>query len=100
MVTTEVILVRMIEVFQNILKCKWALMILNRFQNDIRRPGELRRSIEGLSSKVMYERLKMLEENGIIERELVVKKPMEVQYRLTKKGKKIGQIIHQIQNLD
>lgn len=100
MVTTEVILVRMIEVFQNILKCKWALMILNRFQNDIRRPGELRRSIEGLSSKVMYERLKMLEENGIIERELVAEKPLEVQYRLTHKGKKIGQIIHQIHNLD
>lgn len=91
---------RMIEVFQKILKCKWALMILNRFQNDIRRPGELRRSIEGLSSKVMYERLKMLEENGIIERELVAEKPLEVQYRLTQKGKKIGQIIHQIQNLD
>jgi DNA-binding HxlR family transcriptional regulator len=75
-------------------------MILDRFQNDIRRPGELRRSVTGLSSKVMYERLKLLEENGIIEREVVAEKPLEVQYKLTQKGKSIGEIIRQIQNLD
>jgi DNA-binding HxlR family transcriptional regulator len=72
----------MIEVFQQILKCKWTLMILDRFKNGMRRPGELGRSIRGLSSKVMYERLKLLEENEIIERELVAEKPLEVHYRL------------------
>lgn len=91
---------RTIEIFQQILKCKWALMILDQFHNVSRRPGELRRSIRGLSSKVMYERLKMLEENGIIERELITEKPLEVQYRLTQKGEKISELINQIQNLD
>ena len=90
----------MIEVFQKILKCKWTLMILDRFKNGMRRPGELRRSIRGLSSKVMYERLKVLEENEIIERELVAEKPMEVHYRLTQKGNQICEIICQIQRLD
>lgn len=91
---------KMIEIFQQILKCKWTLMILDKFHNISRRPGELRRSIQGLSSKVMYERLKMLEENGIIERELIVEKPLEVQYRLSQKGEKISQLINQIRNLD
>lgn len=91
---------RTIEVFQQILKCKWTLMILDHFHNVSIRPGELRRSIKGLSSKVMYERLKMLEENDIIERELITEKPIEVRYRLTQKGDKISELINQIQNLD
>jgi len=92
--------VKMVEIFQQILKCKWTLTILDRFHNVSRRPGELRRSIKGLSTKVMYERLKMLEENGIIERELIAEKPLEVQYRLTQKGEKISELINQIQDLD
>ena len=91
---------RTIEIFQQILKCKWTLMILDKFYNVSRRPGGLRRSIKGLSSKVMYERLKMLEENGIIERELIAEKPLEVQYRLTQRGGKISELINQIQALD
>ena len=91
---------RAIDISQQILKCKWTLMILDRFQNGIKRPGELRRSIQGLSSKVMYERLKILEKNGIIERELIAEKPLEVQYRLTRQGQKITDIIIQIKNLD
>ena len=90
----------MIEIFQQILKCKWTLMILDRFTNGMRRPGELRRSIRGLSSKVMYERIKLLEGNNIIERELVAKKPLEVHYRLTHKGNQLCEIIRHIQNLD
>ena len=100
MVTIESYVVIMIEVFQQILKCKWTLMILDRFRKDMRHPGELRRSIRGLSSKVMYERLKLLEENEIIERELISEKPLEVHYKLTQKGSQICEIISQIHNLD
>lgn len=91
---------KMVEIFQQILKCKWTLIILDKFHSVSIRPGELKRSIKGLSSKVMYERLKLLEENGIIERELVAEKPLEVQYRLTQKGEKISELIDQIQDLD
>jgi DNA-binding HxlR family transcriptional regulator len=75
-------------------------MILDRFSNGMKRPGELRRSIRGLSSKVMYERIKLLEEHEIIERELIAEKPIEVHYRLTRKGKQICEIIRHIRNLD
>jgi DNA-binding HxlR family transcriptional regulator len=75
-------------------------MILEQFMNGLRRPGELRRSIRGLSSKVMYERLKLLEENEIIERELVVEKPLEVHYSLTPKGNQVCEIIKLIKKLD
>ena len=49
---------------------------------------------------VMYERLKLLEQNEIIERELVAEKPMEVHYRLTGKKNKFCEILCQIQGLD
>ena len=75
-------------------------MILQQFMNGLRRPGELRRSIKGLSAKVMYERIKLLEENEIIERELVTEKPLEVHYRLTPKGSQFCEIIELIENLD
>ncbi|MGD9096636.1 MAG: helix-turn-helix domain-containing protein [Desulfobacterales bacterium] len=90
----------MIEIFQQILKCKWTLLILDRFAKGLRRPGELRRSISGLSSKVLYERLKVLETSEIIARELIAEKPMEVHYRLTRKGRRICAIIDQIKALD
>lgn len=89
-----------IEVFQQILKCKWTLMILARFRDGIQRPGQLRRSIKGLSSKVMYERLRMLEDNGIIKREVKAVKPLEVQYALTEKGQYIRSIIDLMEDLD
>jgi DNA-binding HxlR family transcriptional regulator len=89
----------LIEVFQTILKCKWTLMILERLRLGVKRPGELRRSIQGLSSKVMYDRLKMLENQGLVERYMVQDKPLEVHYELTERGEKVGEIIAQIQSL-
>lgn len=90
----------MLEIFQQFLKCKWTLMILDRFANGTVRPGELRRSIKGLSSKVMYERIKMLEDNAIIRHELVSDKPLEVHYCLTETGRRLCDIISQIRHLD
>lgn len=90
----------MIELFQQILKCKWTLLILDRCHHGFIRPGELRRSITGLSAKVLYERLKLLEEGGVLERELIAEKPVEVHYRLTDKGLKVCDLIARIKNLD
>jgi len=74
-------------------------MILERLRDGVRRPGELRRSLQGLSSKVMYDRLKMLEDHRIVERKLVQDKPLEVHYELTERGRKVSEIIVQIQFL-
>lgn len=39
---------RAIEIFQQIMKYKWTLMILDKFHNDSRRLVELRRSVNNL----------------------------------------------------
>jgi DNA-binding HxlR family transcriptional regulator len=49
--------------------------------------NELKRSIEGISSRSLSDRLKDLEENRIVERIVEESRPPSVLYKLTKKGK-------------
>lgn len=55
-------------------------------QNGPMRFGVLKRSVPGISSKVLTERLRMLEESGIIYREHVATIPPQVTYGLSERG--------------
>jgi len=46
----------------------------------------LRKSIRGISPRVLSNKLRMLEEEGIIERKVLNTRPPSVQYALTEKG--------------
>ncbi len=61
-------------------------------RNGPQRFGELRRAVEGISSKVLTERLRMLEEKELIYREQKDTVPPAVTYGLTDRG-------HQLDNL-
>ncbi len=56
--------------------------------------GALKRSIDGISSKVLTERLRMLEHHKIINREVRPTSPPEVTYSLTERGKALVQILN------
>jgi DNA-binding HxlR family transcriptional regulator len=43
--------------------------------------------IPGISDRLLTERLKELEENGIVARDVTASRPPQVSYRLTAKGK-------------
>lgn len=65
---------------------KWSLIILYQINNRIIRYGELKRSIPGISEKMLIQEL-----NNLVKHELVYKKayaeiPPKVEYTLTKKG--------------
>ena len=51
-----------------------------------RRFGELRRDIPRISAKVLAARLKILEEKGVVHREVIPTSPPSVEYRLTDLG--------------
>lgn len=51
--------------------------------------GELKRNVPGLSSKVLTERLRMLEESRIIFRDHLPSIPPQVTYGLTERGKEL-----------
>lgn len=58
-------------------------------QNSTLRFGELRRKIGGISTKVLTERLRMLESMGIVYRHYEPTIPPQVTYGLTDRGKEL-----------
>lgn len=65
---------------------KWTVLIVGRLATSKRRFGELRREICGISPKVLTQKLRELERDGIIVRRVYASVPPKVEYRLTPLG--------------
>ena len=87
---------RMVE---TIVGCKWSLTVYNLLNNDIHRPGEMVRSVEGLTTKVLNACLKRNIEFGIIEREMFNEIPPRVEYKVTIFGHKFINILTELEKL-
>lgn len=61
--------------------------------------GELRRQIEGVSARVLTERLRMLEQQGLVYRHYEATIPPAVTYGLTERIKDIRQIMELLNQL-
>ncbi|MDR2427712.1 MAG: helix-turn-helix transcriptional regulator [Endomicrobium sp.] len=77
----------------NLIGNKWKLLILRDLFNGTKRFGELRRSVHGISQKVLTQNLKELEKDGIIERKVHAEVPPRVEYKTNKLGQTIQPII-------
>ena len=73
--------------------CRWTILILRYLFTGTKRFGELKKSLNGVSQKVLTANLRSLEEKGIIEREVFPEVPPRVEYRLTDLGKTLDPII-------
>ena len=87
---------RMVE---TIVGCKWSLTVYNLLNNDIYRPGEMVRSVEGLTTKVLNACLKRNIEFGILERETFNEIPPRVEYKVTTFGHKFINILTELEKL-
>jgi DNA-binding HxlR family transcriptional regulator len=66
---------------------KWKALILWELDNArVRRFGQLRRGLPGVSEKVLVQQLRELEEDGIVHREVYAEVPPRVEYWLTEEG--------------
>jgi DNA-binding HxlR family transcriptional regulator len=81
-----------VEPILEILDGKWTLLLLFELFNGIRRFGELRRKLEPISPKTLTDRLRLLEEKGIVTRTLYPGIPLHVEYDLTESGKALQPI--------
>ena len=82
-----------VEVTLLLLSNKWTILILRDLFTGTKRFGELKKSLNGVSQKVLTANLLSLEEKGIIEREVFPEVPPRVEYRLTDLGKTLDPII-------
>ena len=85
---------------EDIVGCKWSVSVLLSIGSGINRPGALERHIEGISTKVLSERLRKLTAYGLLEKQTYPEVPPRTEYSLTDSGKRLLEIILQIQSLD
>jgi DNA-binding HxlR family transcriptional regulator len=67
--------------------------------NGATRFGVLRRQIEGISSRVLTERLRLLEQKGFIYRDYEPTIPPSVTYGITKRMKDIQKVLSELDHL-
>jgi DNA-binding HxlR family transcriptional regulator len=78
----------------NLLAGPWTLSILWQLSNNgPTRFGDLKRKIDGISAKVLTERLRMLEEEDIIYRDYKPTIPPQVTYGLAERGEDLAQVL-------
>jgi DNA-binding HxlR family transcriptional regulator len=65
---------------------KWTCLIVYALLDGPRRHGELRRTIEGISQKMLTQTLRSLEADGLVGRTVIDVIPPHVEYRLTPLG--------------
>ena len=85
---------------EDVIGCKWSVSVLLAIEAGINRPGMLERHIDGISAKVLSERLRKLTVYGLLEKHSFAEIPPRTEYTLTVLGKKLVSIIQQIHALD
>lgn len=89
------------QMMESVVGCKWSLTVIDLIRRDVNRPGKMEHAIEGLSAKVLNERLRKLLHFGIIEKRVFAETPPRVEYYLTEFGGHFVVIldsIHALQN--
>ncbi len=72
---------------------RWTGAILRALLNGVTRFSDLTEAIPGLSDRMLSERLKELEAEGIVERTVIPERPVRIEYRLTEKGRALETVI-------
>lgn len=85
---------------EDIVGCKWSLTVLQLISSGVARPGAMQRQVDGLTAKVLNERLRKLARFGIIEREVFAEVPPRVEYRLSPFGHRFNALLDQIAVLE
>ena len=76
---------------------KWNCLIIRSMLSAPRRFTDISNYVEGLSDRLLSQRLQELEESGIVERKVYDSKPVLVEYALTEKGAAFRQVVEAIQ---
>jgi DNA-binding HxlR family transcriptional regulator len=82
-----------IALFEQCLGCKWTLPLVQAIGAGIHRPGRLRRSLPGISKKVLNERIDKLLTFGLARRCDLGARVPHVEYRLTALGRRFSAVL-------
>jgi DNA-binding HxlR family transcriptional regulator len=77
----------------SLLERRWQLSIIYAALSGACRFSEFAEAVQGISPRVLSERLRELEAAGLVERTVKPTSPPSVEYRLTRRGRMLGPII-------
>ena len=72
---------------------RWTGAILRALLAGVERFSDLTATIPGLSDRMLSERLKELEAEGIVTRTVIPATPVRIEYHLTEKGRALGSVV-------
>jgi len=76
---------------------KWKLLIVRDLLTGTKRFGELKKSLTGISQKVLTQHLRIMEGNGLVNRKVYAEVPPKVEYSLTNTGMTLKLILDAMQ---
>ncbi len=76
----------------NIVGDRWTLLVIHEILLGHSTFNEIKKNLEGISSNLLSDRLKYLEEAGLIESSVYSKHPPRYEYSLTQSGKDLEEV--------
>jgi len=99
MVSEKVLDVRVCTVFHEAIELigkRWTGAVIAVMFKGVTRFCEIREAVPGISDRLLTERLKELEDNGIVVRSVTATRPPQVDYALTPKGEALQPVLEAI----
>jgi DNA-binding HxlR family transcriptional regulator len=75
---------------------RWTGAVVRAMLHDVERFSDLKHAIPEMSSRMLAERLRELEQEGIVDRVVDEGPPTRVSYLLTAKGRALGGVVEEI----
>ncbi|WP_375202447.1 winged helix-turn-helix transcriptional regulator [Hyphococcus sp.] len=75
---------------------KWSLIVIRDLFRGVSRYSDFLKSPEDMTTNILADRLKRLEEHGLISKSAYQENPVRHEYALTKKGRALGPVLREI----
>lgn len=72
---------------------KWKVLILRELMDGTKRFGEIKKSLEKISQKMLTSNLRIMEEDGLLTRKVYAEVPPRVEYTLTDTGRSLKKVL-------
>jgi DNA-binding HxlR family transcriptional regulator len=81
----------------SLLSQRWSALVIYQLLSGSQRFSEIQSAI-GISGKVLSDRLKDLERQGVVKREVIPETPVIIEYSLTEKGRSLEPVLREIES--
>ena len=87
-----------VETTLTLISDKWKVLIIRDLMPGTKRFGELKKSIGGVSQKVLTSQLRQMEDCGLLTRTVYPEVPPRVEYALTELGRSLKPVLDAMQD--